>query len=53
MKKIQDVITMRDFFIEEIDYVLRYLSFLISNNNENSKFLQFHLGLTSNTNAMP
>ena len=28
-----------DFFGDEIDYVLRYLSFLISINDENSKFV--------------
>ena len=27
-----------DFFGDEIDYVIRYLSFLISINDENSKF---------------
>ena len=39
-----------DYFGEEIDYVLRYLSFLISINDENSKF--FRSGQTSNTDAM-
>ena len=38
-----------DFFGEEIDYVLRYLSFLISINDENSKFLKkIILDLSSN-----
>jgi cleavage stimulation factor subunit 3 len=36
-----------DFFGEEIDYVLRYLSFLISINDENSK--SFQSRQTSNT----
>jgi cleavage stimulation factor subunit 3 len=34
-----------DYFSEEIDYVLRYLSFLISINDENSKLFRSHLGL--------
>jgi cleavage stimulation factor subunit 3 len=31
-----------DFFGEEIDYVLRYLSFLISINDEDSEFFFFY-----------
>ena len=39
-----------DYFGDEIDYVLRYLSFLISINDENSK--SFRSRQTSNTDAM-
>jgi len=36
-----------DFFGDEIDYVLRYLSFLISINDENSKFFFFLFSISS------
>ena len=40
-----------DFFGDEIDYVLRYLSFLISINDESSE--SFRSRRTSNSDAMP
>ena len=43
-----------DFFGDEIDYVLRYLSFLISINDESSKFFvsYFDFVKISNTDAI-